>query len=166
MFHASFDTGRFPKLDGPDQKQAKRDYIAKHVGPRPLALIEEARRLDFDNGGPERLMKDGVPANHRDGLFMALTHEVDDLMDGGLVLAPKYGSSIEERSRCCAALARQLDEEQLAQTIEAHAERYASYAWMQGLEVEKLSGYSVVPHWRSYLRLRRSARRGANIKVY
>ncbi len=96
MLHASYDSGCFP--DGRvGFSLAHRKWLASQVGAQVEELAFRYSEFYFETGTPEQMAAEGVPAGHEDILLMALAHEVDDMADGGLAFAPKYGRSIAAR---------------------------------------------------------------------
>jgi (p)ppGpp synthase/HD superfamily hydrolase len=165
MLHAAYDSGHYPDgRFGPTV--AHRRWLAEQVGDNVEEIIAAYNEFKFESGRPESLAADGVAAGQRDLLLMALAHEVDDIADGGLAFAPKYGRSIAERVGACAALARSLGQEELAVTLEGHGQRYADVAWMSVLESSTLEGFRIAPNLRSYWRLRSENRRGKSVEVF
>ena len=165
MLHAAYDSGQY--FDGKfGPSEAHRRWLASQVGDNVEQIVAAYNAFDFETGRPESLVVKGVPAEERDLLLMKLAHEVDDIADGGLAFAPKYGRSIAERVGACAALARSLGQEGLAVTLEGHGQRYADVAWMSVLESSTLEGFRIAPNLRSYLRLRRENRRGKSVEVF
>ncbi len=165
MLHAAYDSGHYP--DGKfGPSEAHRRWLASQVGDNVEKIVAAYNAFKFESGRPESLAADGVAAGQRDLLLMALAHEVDDIADGGLAFAPKYGRSIAERVSACAALARSLGQEELAITLEGHGQRYANVAWMSVLESSTLEGFRIAPNLRSYWRLRSENRRGKSVEVF
>jgi hypothetical protein len=121
--------------------------------------------MKFDTGDPERLVAEGVPAGDEDILFLRIAHEVDDLADGGMAIAPKYGQSIESRIKACAILARRLGRESLAATIEAYGSRYKTQAWAAALQDPRLNGFRIAPNLRTYIKLRWTNFRGGPVEA-
>ena len=106
-----------------------------------------------------------MPAGDEDILFVRLAHEVDDMADGGMAFAPKYGQSIESRVKACATLARRLDRERLAATIEGYGSLYVTQAWATALQDAKLGGFRIAPNLRTYIKLRWENWRGGKVEV-
>lgn len=165
MLHAAYDSGHYP--DGRFGPSAfHRQWLASQVGEKVERIVAAYNEFKFEAGRPESLAAEGVPTEQRDLLMIALCHEVDDIADGGLAFAPKYGRSIADRVAACAALARRLDQEELAFTLEGHGQRYADVAWMSVLESSTLEGFRIAPNLRSYWRLRSENRRGKSVEVF
>ena len=165
MFHASYDSGQYPDGKSSKRTDAHRKWLEQKVGPQVERLVARLIDVKFETGDPERLATEGVPAGDEDLLFLLLAHELDDLADGGLAFAPKYGQSIRSRIAACATLARQLGREDLAVAIEAYRNRYEDMAWAAPLQETKLEGFRIVPNLRTYLKLRRANRRGESVEV-
>ena len=155
------------EVDGKSGKRsdAHRKWLKQKIGPDVEGLVARLVDMNFETGDPERLVTDGVPAGDEDLIFVVLAHELDDLADGGLAFAPKYGQSLRSRIAACAALARRLDRESLAATTEAYAGRYENMAWAAALQETKLEGFRIAPNLRTYLKLRRVNLRGGSVEV-
>lgn len=166
LFHAAYDSGQFP--DGRNGKTTRRhrDWLAGKIGSKAEAIAARYLAFDFETGVPERLLAEGFDDGDRDLLLIALAHEVDDLADGGLALAPKYGDSIVSRVTSCTELARQIGQHELAECLVAHGRRHEELAWMRELQPDKLRGFRIVPRLRAYLRLRRAAARGKDARFF
>lgn len=165
MFHAAYDSGHYPDGKSSRRTDAHRRWLEQTIGPRVEGLVARLVGLKFDTGDPERLADAGVLAGDEDILFLVLAHEVDDLADGGLAFAPKYGQSIRSRVAACATLARYLGRENLAVTIEGYGARYETMAWAAPLQETKLIGFQITPNLRTYLKLRRHKLRGESVEV-
>ncbi|WP_254507776.1 DUF6817 domain-containing protein [Anatilimnocola floriformis] len=165
MMHAAYDSGQFP--DGKiGYSPEHRKWLRNEIGEAAEQLAYDYQQMHFGPGKPEAHATSGVPAEQREILFMALTHEVDDMADAGFALAPKYGRSVESRVAACAQLARQIGEEELAQTIEGHGRQYHDVEWLQALEMNECEGFRIAPNMISYFRLRRDSLRGNGVKVF
>lgn len=166
LFHAAYDSGQFP--DGRNGKTSKphRDWLAGKIGSTAEAIAARYLDFDFETGVPEKLLSAGFHDGDQDLLLIALAHEVDDLADGGLALAPKYGESIASRVTSCTELARQIGQHELAECLAAHGKRHEGLAWMRELQPDTLRGFRLVPGFRAYYRLRRAARRGKDARFF
>lgn len=165
MLHAAYDSGQFP--DGRiGLSDAHRQWLKAQVGEITERLVRDYLELPFGPGKPEQHAQTGYPEEQREVMLMALTHEVDDMADAGLALAPKYGASIVARAEACAYLARQLGQEALAQTLEGHAQTYTDMAWTAELEAEQLEGFRIAPNMLTYIRLQRDSWRGKAVQVF
>jgi hypothetical protein len=118
------------------------------------AIVYRYTNFGFESGVPERYLREGCHEADRDLLFIALAHEVDDLIDLGLEFAPKYGKSIESRVEACAALADQIGKPELANTLRAHGLVYPNNDWVDDLRSRTLRGYQIVPNAMAYFRHR------------
>lgn len=165
MFHAAYDSGQYPDGRSSRRSEAHRKWLDARIGSRAEGLVARVGAMKFDTGDPERLVADGVPAGDEDILFLQLAHEVDDLADGGLAFAPKYGRSIETRVAACAVLARRLGREGLAATIEAYGGRHEALGWAAALQDARLGGFRIAPNMRTYIKLRRENLRGGSVEV-
>ncbi|AZO47591.1 MAG: HD domain-containing protein [Mesorhizobium sp.] len=165
MFHASYDSAQYPDGKSSRRTETHRKWLEQKLGPRVEGLVARVGAMKFDTGDPERLVEKGVPAGDEDILFLVLAHDVDDLADGGLAFAPKYGRSIESRVAACAILARRIGRESLAATIEAYGSRYGALGWAAALEDTRLEGFRIAPNVRNYLKLRRDKLRGGRVEV-
>ncbi|RVB73654.1 HD domain-containing protein [Mesorhizobium sp. M6A.T.Cr.TU.014.01.1.1] len=165
MFHAAYDSGQYPDGKSSRRSDAHRRWLEQRIGPNVEGLVACLNEIKFETGDPERLASEGVPAGDEDLLFLLLAHELDDLADGGLAFAPKYGQSIRLRIAACATLARGLGREGLAATIEAYRDRYENMAWAAPLQETKLEGFRIAPNLRAYLKLRRANLRGGSVEV-
>ncbi|UVK37483.1 hypothetical protein LHFGNBLO_004528 [Mesorhizobium sp. AR10] len=165
MFHASYDSGQYPDGKSSRRSDAHRKWLEQRIGPNVESIVARLVDMKFETGDPERLASVGVPAGDEDLLFLVLAHEVDDLADGGLAFAPKYGQSIRSRIAACATLAGHLGRESLAATIEGYGRRYENMAWAAPLQETKLEGFRVAPNLRAYLKLRRENLRGDSVEV-
>jgi hypothetical protein len=166
MLHAAYDSGQFPDGLFGKASAAHRALVRSVVGERAESLIFRYPLLDFDTGAPERLAAAGLPAGIEDVLFLALAHEIDDLADLGLAIAPKYGASIAARIEACALLARRIGREPLARALEAQASLYADTAWVAALQSERTRGFRIAPNAGAYLRLRRARRDDGAVEIF
>jgi hypothetical protein len=159
MFHAAYDSGQFPDGRNGGATEAHRVWLRARIGAAAEEIAARYAGFTFDTGDPEKILAAERDSPDDDLLFIALAHEVDDLMDGGLRFSPKYGEGIEGRVAACAALAMRIGNAALAETIRAHGRLYPAFAWIDDLGEKRLRGYRVAPSARAYLRLRRAARR-------
>lgn len=165
MLHAAYDSGQYPDgRFGPTDNH--RRWLAKQVGTSVENIVAAYTNFDFNAGQPEELAVRPIPAEQHDCYLIALVHEVDDMADCGLALSPKYGRSIASRVAACVHLARQLEREELAHTLEGHARRYADVQWTDALVSKSLEGFRIAPNVRSYLRMRHEHRRGKSVEVF
>lgn len=166
LMHAAYDSGQFP--DGRIGKTTPqhRDFMIRSLGVSVENILVNWMEIDFEKGDPERLVRDSVENLDQRIIFMSLTHEVDDLADGGLAIAPKYGVSIESRVRACAELARAIGHEELAEAIESQGAKHEQLSWLQELKSEQLKGFWIVPNIKAYCRLRRFHSRGKSAKLF
>lgn len=165
MLHAAYDSGQYPDGKfGPTPPH--RAWLAGQVGDDVERIVAAYNEFDFNHGQPEALAAAAIPDERQDLCLIALVHEVDDMADCGLALAPKYGRSIAARVAACADLARKLGREELAQTLEGHGRRYGDTAWMRAIESTSLEGFRIAPNVRSYLRMRREKRRGKSVEIF
>jgi len=166
MLHAAYDSGQFPDGRFGKASAAHRALVRSVVGERAEGLVFRYPELDFDTGAPERLAAAELPDGIEDVLFLALAHEIDDLADLGLAIAPKHGASIEGRLAACAALARRIDREPLALALEAQASLYSDAKWVAALRSPRTRGFRIAPNLGAYLRLRRARRDGGAIEMF
>ncbi|RST87235.1 HD domain-containing protein [Aquibium carbonis] len=166
MLHAAYDSGQFPDGRFGKASEPHRTLVRSVVGERAESLVFRYPTLDFDTGGPERLAAGPLPAGMEDILFMALAHEIDDLADIGLAIAPKYGESIASRLEACVSLARRIGREELADTLAAQASLYGDTQWATALRSERTHGFRIAPSLGAYLRLRRARRKGQSAEVF
>ena len=165
LLHAAYDSGQFPDGRFGKASEAHRALLRATVGERAESLVARYQEFDFDTGAPERMAAEPPAAGNDDILFLALAHEVDDLADIGLAIAPKHGASIASRVAACALLARRIGRQALGEAIEAAAQPYRDIAWVAPLRSERSHGFRIVPNVRAYVRLRRAARRDASVDV-
>jgi hypothetical protein len=165
MFHAAYDSAQYPDGRSSRRSDAHRQWLEQKLGPKVEGLVARVDAMTFDTGDPERLVAEGVPAGDEDILFLRIAHEVDDLADGGMAIAPKYGQAIESRIKACAILARRLGSESLAATIEAYGSRYETQAWAAALQDPRLNGFCIAPNLRTYIKLRWTNFRGGPVEV-
>jgi hypothetical protein len=165
MLHASYDSGQFPDGKTGRRSVAHREWLVGQIGAEIESIVARYLGFDFETGGPEKLVENGFSDNDRDLLFIALSHEVDDLADGGLAFSPKYGESVASRINACANLARQIGYQSLAATIEQYGTVYEDLSWTGPLQKTKLEGFRVAPNLRAYMRLRRDHRRGKGVDI-
>lgn len=165
MFHAAYDGGEFPSGKAGKRTEANRSWLAERIGAAAEDLVGRFERLTLTTGEPERLVENGIDNGDEDILFLVLAHEVDDLADGGLAFAPKYGESIESRVEACAVLSRRLKLENLATTFEGYGKFYEGMGWASALQEAKLEGFRIAPRLRTYLKLRRANLRGESVEV-
>jgi hypothetical protein len=166
MLHAAYDSGQFPDGRFGKESAAHRDLLRSVVGERAEDLVFRYQQLDFDTGAPERLAAAGLPAGIEDVLFLVLAHEIDDLADLGLAIAPKHGASIASRLAACIALARRIGRESLALALEAQAPVYADTGWVAALGSPRTRGFRIVPNLGAYLRLRRARRDEGAVELF
>lgn len=166
LLHAAYDGGQFP--DGRVGKitDAHRQWLKNEVGTVVEAILVRLQQFDFEMGDPEKIVEKGIKQRDEDLLFMALAHEIDDMVDGGLAVVQKYGGSIEKRVEACAILARRIGEEDIAKTLEAHGKFYSEYDWMKSLDQETRSGFWIVPNFRAYIRHLKRARRKVTALIF
>jgi len=165
MFHAAYDSGQYPDGRSSRRTPEHRAWLEKQIGAEAEQLVARLSGLNFDRGKPEELAARDIRPGDEDILFLVLAHEVDDLADGGLAFAPKYGASIQSRVGACALLARRLGRESLAETMEGYGRSYEKMSWASGLSEAKLEGFRIAPNFRAYLRLRRANLRGESVEV-
>jgi hypothetical protein len=165
MFHAAYDSGQYPDGKSSKRTDAHRIWLEQRIGPKAEELVARLIGLTFETGDPERLAARDIARDEEDLLFLVLAHEVDDLADGGLAFAPKYGPSLASRITACAALARRIGRETLAATIEGYRVRYENLEWLSELQETRLEGFRVAPNLRTYLKLRRANLRGESVEV-
>jgi hypothetical protein len=165
MLHAAYDSGQFPDGRTGRASDAHRQWLKEQVGSGIEDVVARYRGFNFEEGVPERLAATPNRAGDEDLLLIALAHEVDDLADGGLAFSPKYGRSIASRVAACATLARSIDQDRLAETIEEHGSRYETLGWIDELGERQLEGFRVAPNLRGYWRLRRDYRRGKGVDI-
>ena len=166
MLHAAYDSGQFPDGRFGKASEPHRALLRATVGERAEDLVFRYPKLDFDTGAPERLVAGPLPEGMDDILFLALAHEIDDLADFGLAIAPKYGASITSRLEACALLARRIGRDALAEALEAQALLYGDTEWVAALRSERGHGFRVVPNVRAYIRLRRTQLRDRSTDVF
>jgi (p)ppGpp synthase/HD superfamily hydrolase len=165
MFLAAYDSGQYPDGKSSRRTEAHRLWLQERIGSAAEQLAGRLAKLTFEKGEPERLADMDIAPGDEDILFLVLAHEVDDLADGGLAFAPKYGASIETRVKACALLARRLGRENLAATIEAYGKRYEAMGWISALQEPRPEGFRVAPNLRQYIKLRRANLRGESVEV-
>ncbi|WP_187970228.1 DUF6817 domain-containing protein [Aquibium microcysteis] len=166
MLHAAYDSGQFPDGRFGKASPGHRALVRSVVGERAEDLIFRYPDFDFDTGQPERLAAAGLPTGVDDVLFLALAHEIDDLADAGLAIAPKHGASIAARLAACAALARHIGREPLALALEAQASLYADTRWLEALRSPRTRGFRIAPNLGAYARLRRARRHDGAVELY
>lgn len=165
MFHAAYDSGQYPDGRSSRRSEAHRKWLEQNVGPAVESLVARVDAMKFDTGDPERLVEKGMPAGDEDILFLRLAHEIDDMADGGMAFAPKYGRSMESRIKACAILARHMGREGLAATIETYGRLYETQTWAAALQEAKLGGFRIAPNLRTYIKLRWLNFRGGSVEV-
>ena len=166
MLHATYDSGQFPDGRNGKTTEPHRKWLADQVGAEIEGLLFSFASFDFEKGVPEQLANDGCREADRDNLLVALAHEIDDMADGGLILAPKYGCSIESRVEACVKLAHTLDNHALADSLQAHGMQYADTSWADDLQRDTLRGYQIAPNAKAYYRLRRNHWRGKHVELH
>lgn len=165
MFHAAYDSGQYPDGKSSRRTEAHRLWLEERIGRRAEQLAGRLAKLTFEKGEPEQLAEKDIPRGDEDIYFLVLAHEVDDLADGGLAFAPKYGASIETRVKACALLARRLGRQDLANTFDAYGKRYEAMGWISALSEPRFEGFRVAPNLRQYIKLRRANWRGESVEV-
>jgi len=166
MLHAAYDSGQFPdgRLGG--ASPAHRRWLTDCVGSDVEELVFRYSAFPFHRGDPERLLVQGFETGDRDLLFIALAHELDDLMDLGLSFAAKYGTQLDSRIDACAELAMKLNEPELAAALRAYNALYRQTDWTTPLASRTLHGYVVVPGLLAYIRRRAARLLGRWIEVH
>jgi hypothetical protein len=166
MLHAAYDSGQFPdgRLGG--DSPAHRRWLAARLGRGVEKLAFRYNTFPFGRGDPERLLRQGCEPGDRDLLFIALAHELDDLMDLGLRFAAKYGSDPAPRIEACAELAMGLNEPGLAAALRGYHSQYRQSDWTSPLASQTLHGYTVVPGLMAYLRRRAAHLLGRWVEVH
>ena len=165
MLHATYDSGQFPDGRTGKKTDAHRAFVKEQVGEEVEAIVARYDDFSFELGVPEKMVERLPPDDQLDLLFMALVHEVDDMADGGLFFAAKYGHSIGSRAEACAILAERIAQPELAATIRSHAKKYLALGWTSDLEVKQLEGFRVAPNLAAYWRLRLANWRGKSVQV-
>ncbi len=166
MLHASYDSGMFSdSLYGPTPSH--RRWLAERVGNEVEQMVFDYNQFSFEKGEPEQMLEKGIGEDQKDLLLIALVHEVDDIADGGLFFSPKYGPNLESRASACCRLSNMIGHERLEETFSQWATRLGDYEWVGELAATvKPMGTRIIPRWRSYLRLRRMARRGEQVEFF
>ena len=165
MFHAAYDSGDFPDGKSSKRTAAHKAWLAQHLGAEVEELVARLSALALDTGDPERLVAGKIAEQDEVPLFLALAHEIDDLADGGLAFAPKYGKSVASRVTACAGLARRLGREELASMFESYGEAYKELDWTEQLRKPSELGFRIAPNLRTYIKLRRAERRGQRVMI-
>ncbi|MEN0001436.1 MAG: DUF6817 domain-containing protein [Pseudomonadota bacterium] len=166
LLHAGYDSGLFPDGKAGNPSAKRRQWMRDHIGEVSERLAHDYQSVDFDRGGPEQILQSGPDKIERNLLMMALTHELDDMADGGLAFAPKYGESVEGRLIACAALAEHLGETRLADLFKQQVKAQSDYEWMHDLKADELRGFWIVPNLLAYLRLRKGVAKGRWARLY
>jgi len=166
MLHAAYDSGQFPdgRIGRPSPQHRK--WLTGHVGEEVESILFRYRNFGFERGAPERYLREGYDESDRDLLFMALAHEVDDMVDIGLRFAPKYGRSIESRVEACATLADRIGKPELAATLRAHGSLYEGANWVDDHKSTTLRGFHIVPNAMAYFRHRFNHYRGKSVELH
>jgi len=154
MLHAAYDSGQFRDGRIGRPMSTHRHWLKLQIGADVEALVYRYSSFGFELGAPERYLRDGYDDADRDLLFIALAHEVDDLVDLGLRFAAKYGKSIASRVAACAALADRIGKPELASTLRAHGLLYADSDWADDFKSPTLRGYLIAPNAMAYFRHR------------
>lgn len=165
LIHYCYDSGLFPDGSTGGRSAAHRRWILEQVDPETESILYRLQDFDFDSGCPEHWLRHGCPQEDHDLLAISLMHELDDLADAGLALAPKYGHSLLERIDACAELARGLGREELADMFVQYRSYYQDLDWVKPLVVRELHGYVMMPGVIGYLRYRYRQFRGRHVKV-
>ncbi|MGE0449079.1 MAG: hypothetical protein AB7Q29_05780 [Vicinamibacterales bacterium] len=160
MLHAVYDSGQFPDGRIGGRSPSHRAWVSAQVGAEVESVLFRYQDFGFEKGGPEQYVQKGFDDADQDLMFIALAHEVDDLLDLGLRFASKYGESIESRVEACATLAERLGKPDLAATLRAHGRLYRDCEWTDDLKLATLHGYQIVPNLKAYLRHRFNHLRG------
>lgn len=166
MLHASYDSGLFPDGHfGPSDTHRK--WLTGEIGADVETLVFDYNCFSFGRGRPEAIVEQGFAESERLSLLIALAHEIDDIADGGLVFAPKYGSDVSGRLSACRILADRLGCPQLAESFADYQELLPDQQWAAALsEGTDCAGCVIIPNWWSYLRLRRHARKGPQVRIF
>jgi len=165
MFHAAYDSGQYPDGKSSRRTDAHRLWLVERIGPKAEGLVARLAGFAFEAGDPERLVAREIAPGEEELLFLVLAHELDDLADAGLAIAPKYGLSLSSRIIACAALARRIGHEKLAAAFEGYGVIYEDLEWCSAIQETTLEGFRIVPNLRSYLKLRRANLRGETVEV-
>lgn len=152
MLHAAYDSGQYPDgwIGGSSRRHRK--WLTTHVGEEVESVVFRYSNFGFEQGEPERYCREGYDEADRDLLFIALAHEVDDMVDIGLRFAPKYGLSIESRIEACAVLADQIGKPELATTLRDHGYIYQNAEWTDDFKSTTLRGFHIIPNPMAYFR--------------
>lgn len=165
MFHAAYDSGEFPDGKSSKRTAAHKAWLVQHLGAEVEELVASVSAMVLDTGDPERLAAGDILEKDEVPLFVALAHEIDDLADGGLAFAPKYGKSVATRVTACAELARRLGREELASVFESYGEAYKELDWTEQLRKPSEQGFRIAPNLRTYIKLRRAELRGQRVMI-
>lgn len=166
MLHAAFDSGQFPDGRNGGHSDAHKTWLADQVGADVADLAARYDRFRLEHSDLKRLADDWSPDGDEDIVLLRLAHEIDDLADGGLAFAPKYGNSIAGRAEACTILAHRIGQPRMAEAILRLAAEFEAISWADELRPAQLRGYRVAPSFRAYLRLRRAHRRGDSVKIF
>ena len=166
LLHAAYDLGVFPDGriggDSPEHRQ----WLADKVGTDVATLVARYNKFKFLPAHVERLATSYTPDDDRDIVKLRLCNEIDDLAEGGLTFATKYGEVIGPHAQACAILAERIGEPEIARTLLSLGRMSDEMAWTASLRPEAPRGHRVVPNLRAYLRLRRPGGRGRAVKVF
>jgi len=166
LLHATYDSGQFPDGGIGGATPTHRRWLQQHIPAEVEAIVYRYDQFDFEIGAPERLVEEGYDESDSDLLYMALTHEIDDVADFGLWFAAKYGMSIQTRLEACAILAERINKPALAVNLRAHEQVYRnSDYWLEALSQKKLQGHLKIPNTVTYLRHRLRHLRRRPIKL-
>lgn len=165
LLHAAYDTGLFPDGRVGGRTRRHRKWLGDRIGAETEALLYRYQDFPFETGDPERYLQDGCDPGDSDLLLIALAHEVDDLADFGLRFAPKYGAALDTRLAACVALAEQVGQPGLADTLRDYAAVYHDCDWVDAFRSHTLRGFQVAPGLLGYLRYRFNHLRGKPVIV-
>lgn len=119
MLHSAYRYGVFPDGREGGATPAHRAWLRERIGAPAEALVAAIDGFGFEARLPA--LAEGADAADSNLVFLSLTHELDELAEGGMILAPKHVRDIGRRIEDLSAAARKAGIAGLAEAFEAAA---------------------------------------------
>lgn len=166
MLHAAYDSGVFPDAKTGSPSLSHRALVREIVGEETEQLVADYPTIEFEEGSPEALAQMEIPDCQRDIMLMKVAHEIDDIASGGIFFCSKFGPEHQTRLEACRAIATALENTKLADAFTAYIGEINQFEWVSTIARDPKSfGYRLAPNWKTYLRLRRHARKGKHVRI-
>ena len=166
MLHAACDSGVFPDAKTGRAIPSHRALVKEIVGEETEQLIADYPTIEFEEGSPEALSQIEIPDHQRDIMLMKVTHEIDYIASGGIFICSKFGPEHQTRLESYRAIAIALENTKLADAFTAYINEINQFGRVAAIARDPKSfGYRLAPNWKTYLRLRRHARKGKHVRM-